>query len=97
MSLLRPHLDILPELQQRLWPSLAGLAGAGFVLDGGTAIALRYGHRVLLTSADQAQTGVKVSFFGGLTIGRVADPDYTLDRVALLASPHDLLATKLKV
>ncbi len=30
------------------------------------------------------QTGVKVSFFGGLTIGRVA-------------SPHDLLATKLKV
>ena len=51
----------------------------------------------LFTSADQVQTGVKVSFFGGLTIGRVADPDDTLDRVALLASPHDLLATKLKV
>ena len=47
-----------------------------------------------LTSAHQAQTGVKVSFFGGLMIGRVADPDDTLDRVALLASPHDLLATK---
>jgi hypothetical protein len=27
----------------------------------------------------------------------VADPDDTLDRLALLASPHDLLATKLKV
>ena len=40
---------------------------------------------------------VKVSFFGGLTIGRVAEPDYTLDRVALVASPPDLLATKLKV
>jgi hypothetical protein len=51
----------------------------------------------LLTSGDQVQTGVKVSFFGGLTIGRVAEPDYTLDRVALVASPPDLLATKLKV
>ncbi len=50
----------------------------------------------LLTSGDQVQTGVKVSFFGGLTIGRVADPDYTLDQVALVASPPDLLATKLK-
>ena len=46
MSLLTPHLEILPERQQRLWPSLAGLAGVGFVLYGGTAIALRYGHRV---------------------------------------------------
>ena len=101
------------------------------MLYGGTAIALRHGHRVsvdfevfsdkpldrlrlsralpwmntalvlqdqpetltLLPSADQAQTGVKVSFFGGLTIGRVADPDYSLDQVALLASPPDLLAT----
>ena len=135
MSLLTPHLEILPERQQRLWPSLAGLAAVGFVLYGGTAIALRYGHRVsvdfdffsdrpldrqrlsralpwmntalalqdqpetltLLTSGDQVQTGVKVSFFGGLTIGRVAEPDYTLDRVALVASPPDLLATKLKV
>ena len=46
MSLLRPHLDILPELQQRLWPSLAGLARARFVLYGRTASALRYGRRV---------------------------------------------------
>ncbi|MFM1798501.1 MAG: hypothetical protein RLZZ117_779 [Cyanobacteriota bacterium] len=46
MSFLRPRLDVLPERQQRLWPSLAGLARAGFVLYGGTAIAFRYGHRV---------------------------------------------------
>ncbi|MFN9646111.1 MAG: nucleotidyl transferase AbiEii/AbiGii toxin family protein [Cyanobacteriota bacterium] len=135
MSRLTPHLELLPERQRRLWPRLAGQARAGFVLYGGTAIALRYGHRVsvdfdffsdrpldrqrlsralpwmrtalvlqdqpetltLLTSADQEQTGVKVSFFGGLTIGRVADPDGTLDGVALLASPLDLLATKLKL
>jgi hypothetical protein len=105
------------------------------VLYCGTAIALRYGHRVsvdfdffsdrplnrqrlsralpwmnaalvlqdqpetltLLTSGDKVQTGEKVSFFGSLTIGRLDDLDYTLDRVALVASPPDLLATKLKV
>jgi len=38
-----------------------------------------------------------VLFFAGLTIGRVADPDDSLERVALVASPHDLLATKLQV
>jgi hypothetical protein len=51
----------------------------------------------LLTSGDKVQTGEKMSFFGSLTIGRLADLDYTLDRVALVASPPDLLATKLKV
>jgi hypothetical protein len=51
----------------------------------------------LLTSGNQVQTGVKVSFFGGLTIGRVADQNYTLNQVALVASPPDLLATKLKL
>jgi hypothetical protein len=40
---------------------------------------------------------VKVSFFGGLTIGRVAEPEPSSDGVAGLASPLDLLATKLKV
>jgi len=51
----------------------------------------------LLTSGDKVQTGEKMSFFGSLTIGRLAFLDYTLDRVALVASPPDLLATKLKV
>ncbi|MFM6127775.1 MAG: nucleotidyl transferase AbiEii/AbiGii toxin family protein, partial [Sphaerospermopsis kisseleviana] len=41
-----PRLDILPQPQRRIWPSLSGLAAAGFVLYGGTAIALRCGHRV---------------------------------------------------
>ncbi len=68
MSRFTPHLEILPERQRRLWPKLAGLTKAGFVLYGGTAIVLRFGHR-----------------------------DGTLDGVALLASPLDLLATKLKV
>ncbi|MBA4034691.1 MAG: hypothetical protein C0480_08855 [Bradyrhizobium sp.] len=39
---------------------------------------------------------VKVSFFGGLTFGRINDPLQTKDRVLLVASLEDLLATKLK-
>ena len=106
-----------------------------FVLYGGTAIALRYGHRIsvdfdffraqsldrgrlsqglawlpsaqvlqdqpntltVLTPASDNTQSVKVSFFGGLTMGRVANPQRTSDGVALVASPLDLLATKLKV
>lgn len=139
MSVLTPHLEILPEAQRRLWPSLAGLAEAGFVLYGGTAIGLRCGHRVSvdfdffsdrpldrqqlsrelpwLDSArvlqDQPETltvlspalelenaienAIKVSFFGGLAIGRVGVPQISADGVAMVASPLDLLATKLKV
>jgi hypothetical protein len=41
---MRPRLDILPPQQRALWPELAGLP-ADFVLYGGTAIALRHGHR----------------------------------------------------
>lgn len=43
-----PRLDILPPAQRRLWPDLARVP-AHFVLYGGTAIALRLGHR---TSVD---------------------------------------------
>ena len=135
MSVLTPHLEILPEAQQQLWPSLAGLAEAGFVLYSGTAIALRCGHRVsvdfdffsdrpldrqqlsrvlpwlnsarvlqdqpetltVLSPAPELENGVKVSCFGGLAIGRVGVPEISADGVALVASPLDLLATKLKV
>jgi hypothetical protein len=44
-ALFRPHLEILPPEQRALWPALAPAAGLGFVLYGGTAIALRLGHR----------------------------------------------------
>jgi Nucleotidyl transferase AbiEii toxin, Type IV TA system len=40
----RPRLDILPPAQRRLWPELAGTPDE-FTLHGGTAIALRLGHR----------------------------------------------------
>ena len=40
-----PRLSILPAAQQRLWPELRRAAELGFALYGGTAIALRLGHR----------------------------------------------------
>ena len=40
-----PRLEILPLAQQRLWPELANVSDEGFVLYGGTAIALYLGHR----------------------------------------------------
>lgn len=41
---MEPRLEILPESQRNLWPQL-GLIPEKFVLYGGTAIALRFGHR----------------------------------------------------
>lgn len=43
-NVFRPRLDILPAAQRRLWPELARTP-AHFTLYGGTAIALRLGHR----------------------------------------------------
>lgn len=41
----KPRMDILPVAQQRLWPELRNARNLGFTLYGGTAIALRLGHR----------------------------------------------------
>jgi hypothetical protein len=38
-------MDVLPPVQQRLWPKLRDAPNLGFTLYGGTAIALRLGHR----------------------------------------------------
>ncbi len=40
-----PRLDVLPPAQRKFWPQLAKLRNEGFVLYGGTAIALYLGHR----------------------------------------------------
>jgi len=50
-----PHLDILPDAQRQLWAELGGTPG-GFTLYGGTAIALRLGHRQSLDFDFFAQT-----------------------------------------
>ncbi len=127
-------LSALSAGQRRLWPELRPSLRLGFVLYGGTAVALHLGHRRSLdfdffrderldkdairalfpfmrravTLQDAPETlvvvvpvsgrrGVKVSFFGGLTFGRVGDPLLTEDGVLEVASLDDLIAHKLKV
>ena len=126
-----PRVDVLPPPQQRLWPEL-GEIPARFVLYGGTAVALRIGHRQsadfdffstdgvdggrllreipCLRGAEVLQRGpdtltclvdrdgpVRVSFFGGLNLNRVADPDALAAPAVKVASPLDLAATKAEV
>ena len=128
----KPKTEILPKAQQEIWPQLTPASRLGFVLYGGTAVALQLGHRVsidfdffnsaaldkdkirasfpfvqgaqviqdsentLVVSAKAPSGPVKVSFFGGITTGRVNEPLQTADQVLLVASLDDLLATKLK-
>ena len=40
-----PKLETLPKAQQEIWPHLKPAIDLGFVLYGGTAIALQLGHR----------------------------------------------------
>src|SRR5450631_4215247 len=42
---LEPKLNILPAAQQEIWTSLAPASHLGYILYGGTAIALQLGHR----------------------------------------------------
>jgi hypothetical protein len=44
-TVFQPVFDILPQGQRALWPLLDGVSDLGFVLYGGTALALRLGHR----------------------------------------------------
>jgi hypothetical protein len=50
----------------------------------------------IVVSTQMPSGAVKVSFFGGLGIGRINKPLRTRDSILLVASLEDLLATKLK-
>ena len=125
------RLEILSPAQQRLWQELDSTPRE-FVLYGGTALALRIGHRqsddfdffssvavdstrllhevpyirgaevlqrspdTLTCLVDRGGT-VRVSFFGGLTLRRVADPDSLAAPAVTIASLLDLAATKAEV
>ena len=126
-----PKLDLLPAPQRRLWPDLRQVP-PHFILYGGTALALRLGHRCsvdfdfftsapiepavlktslpLLDAATILQIAlntltvsvpgpepVKLSFFGGLTLGRVGEPERTADGVLRVASLLDVAACKMAV
>jgi predicted nucleotidyltransferase component of viral defense system len=122
-------LEILPQAQRRLWNELKNTPQE-FVLYGGTALALRLGHRtsedfdffsnrpflpdvlrktiIYLQDAEMRQFEentltaiinrdgpVKVSFFGGVKLNRVQDPDVMPDNGIKVASLLDIAATKL--
>jgi hypothetical protein len=53
-------------------------------------------ENTLVVIAPMQSGSVKVSFFGGLDMGTIAEPLRTKDRTLLVASLEDLLATKLK-
>ena len=124
-----PKLETLPFAQRKLWDELKSTP-KDFVLYGGTALALRLGHRssedfdffsnqsfapdVLrkaiphlqdaemvqfelntLTAVVDRDGPVKVSFFGGLALDRIQDPDLAPDNGIQVASLLDVAATKL--
>ncbi len=125
------HIQILPPPQEAFWAEHAIHVPRQWVLYGGTAVALRLGHRqsadfdffsseplrldelkarlpllrsasVLRQSSDTfiitvplAGDELKLSFMAGLAFGRVGRPDRLKGKPAI-ASPLDLLATKLK-
>ncbi len=51
---------------------------------------------LLVTPADGVSEGIKVSFFGGVTNGRIGCPEVTKDGVMVVASLVDLLGSKFK-
>jgi Nucleotidyl transferase AbiEii toxin, Type IV TA system len=53
-------------------------------------------ENTLVVEVTMPSGAVKVSFFGGISIGRINEPLQTRDSVLLVASMEDLLATKLK-
>lgn len=57
-----PRLDVLPQAQRIIWPHLQPAAALGFALYGGTAIALRLGHR----------SSVDFDFFSAAPLNRSA-------------------------
>src|SRR5580700_8344408 len=74
-----PRLDSLPDAQQRLWPELASTPD-GFTLYGGTAIALRLGHRqsvdfdffALTTSFDPQSLLAQLPYLRGAVVRQSA-------------------------
>ncbi len=68
-------------------------ASFGFMRDART---IQEDKNTLVVIVPMPSGPVKVSFFGGLAMGRVNEPLQTTDSTLLVASMEDLLATKLK-
>ena len=126
-----PKLNILPPPQRSVWKELKATPKQ-FVLYGGTALALRLGHRIsedfdfftnatfaphdllkqipyllgakvslsrenTLTCVLDRGGPVPVSFFGGLRLKRVANPDVAIESGVQVASLLDVAGCKMAV
>ncbi len=80
-----PRVDILPEAQRRLWPEL-GDTPREFTLYGGTAIALRLGHRQSIDFDFFTQTPFEPDTL-------LKDIPYLKGAVVRHSSPNTLIAT----
>jgi Nucleotidyl transferase AbiEii toxin, Type IV TA system len=131
VDLLAPRLDILPSSQRLLWGELEATPKS-FVLYGGTALALRLGHRAsedfdffateafapedllsriaylkgavvvqasenTLVCTVERQGRVQVSFFGGLNLKRIDEPEISSGNRLRVASLLDLAGCKVAV
>jgi Nucleotidyl transferase AbiEii toxin, Type IV TA system len=129
VGILTPNLSILPSSQRRIWNQL-GATPNDFVLYGGTALALRLGHRqsvdfdffsrqsfrpldlarsisyltdqtvtqqsvsTLSCEIGTGREAVKISFFGGLSLGQIETPDIVESNGIAVASLRDLFGMK---
>jgi len=85
LKVFTPRLDVLPEPQRKLWPELAGPPDH-FILYGGTAIALRLGHR----------RSVDFVFFSPVTFephSLLKTVPYLKDATLRKSAPNDLAVT----
>lgn len=80
-----PRLDILPEAQRNLWPEL-GRTPRDFTLYGGTAIALRLGHRQSIDFDFFAQTSFEPDTL-------LKEIPYLKGAIVRQSSPNTLTAT----
>lgn len=83
MNRFEPHFEVLPQEQREIWPQLGASVEMGLVLYGGTAVALRLGHR----------TSVDFDFFTERTLDRkgLQSGFPFLDRSRILQDKRDTL------
>lgn len=67
------------------------------ILKGATTLQESQNSFVVLARPAGETDSVRLSFFGGMSFGRVGVPELSADGVLLAASLRDLMATKLKV
>ncbi len=87
-----PRLDALPDGQRVLWPALAGVPDS-FVLYGGTALALRLGHRASVdfdffaSAAVELDTLFELPLLGGAEVLQRAPDTLTVSTTPATGHP----------